>query len=250
MTMRLQILSDLHFEFHKDDGLGFLRRVPIAGDVLILPGDIVVFKKGIDALEIIANKFKNKHIIYVKGNHEYYGSEFKDRFRPLDKLIKSAPHFHILENNRIDIEGQEFLGCTLWFRDDSNNIFYKHELSDFHIIKKFTQKVYARNKQSIGFLNENVNENSVIITHHVPSGYVKQVWPFWYANDKNNMARFFICDMTDLILDKQPKLWCFGHTHISCDIVMPCQGTRLVANPLGYAYEANSDYRDDFTVDV
>ena len=39
--MRVQLLSDLHFEYDDDGGEAFARRVEVAGDVLVLAGDIL-----------------------------------------------------------------------------------------------------------------------------------------------------------------------------------------------------------------
>ena len=41
--MRLQLLSDLHFEFHRDGGRSFVDSLDPGGiDVLVLAGDIAV----------------------------------------------------------------------------------------------------------------------------------------------------------------------------------------------------------------
>ncbi|GAB1537707.1 hypothetical protein NUACC21_03600 [Scytonema sp. NUACC21] len=65
--MKIQILSDLHLEFqpfhipHTD------------ADVFVLAGDINLGKKGVAwAVENIPSK----PVIYVLGNHEYYGAAY------------------------------------------------------------------------------------------------------------------------------------------------------------------------------
>jgi predicted phosphodiesterase len=65
--MRLHILSDLHVEFEAF--------VPpsTSSDVVILAGDIHVGNRGVDWAKAT---FPNQPVIYILGNHEYYGKAF------------------------------------------------------------------------------------------------------------------------------------------------------------------------------
>ena len=54
-----------------------------------------------------------------------------------------------------------------------------------------------------------------------------------YAESPIN--RFFVSDETPLILDKKPRLWVHGHTHLTCDYMLG--ETRVVCNPHGYPKE-------------
>jgi predicted phosphodiesterase len=71
--MKLQIMSDLHFEMHADGGAELIRDLdPTGVDVLVLAGDITMARH----YEDLANVFKPlarkyRHILYVPGNHEY-----------------------------------------------------------------------------------------------------------------------------------------------------------------------------------
>jgi len=112
--MKLHILSDLHFEFGK-----WPRQVDvntINADVTILAGDIGVGLQGLEwALSI------DRPVIYVMGNHEFYGQ------RPMEHHWRKArekvadTHVLLLENDAILIadpqhpgEQVRFLGATLW----------------------------------------------------------------------------------------------------------------------------------------
>ena len=65
--MKVQYMSDLHLEFAD-------MPIPdVAGDVLVLAGDIHVGANAIPWIEQCAHVFKD--VIYVLGNHEYYGQK-------------------------------------------------------------------------------------------------------------------------------------------------------------------------------
>ena len=69
--MNIQIASDLHLEFHKTQPAGYSGIEAVTGaDVLILAGDIAL---GTNAVSV----FKDwpVPVLYVAGNHEYYGSD-------------------------------------------------------------------------------------------------------------------------------------------------------------------------------
>src|SRR5690606_16443232 len=66
--------------------------------------------KGVDwALQTI----KGKPVIYVLGNHEFYGATIQKLIHKLKEKTKGT-NIHILERDVITIEGVNFLGCTLW----------------------------------------------------------------------------------------------------------------------------------------
>lgn len=77
--MNLSIVSDLHLEF-----ADFLPATAQA-DVVILAGDIGLRSNGIDWA---AHHFPNQHVIYVAGNHEFYGSDRRALTRDLKSKCK------------------------------------------------------------------------------------------------------------------------------------------------------------------
>jgi len=80
--MKIQLLSDLHNEFlrsgridlnHKWSGL-----IPeVETDIIVLAGDI---DTGINGVEWAVKESERlaKNIVYVLGNHEFYGHEYSD----------------------------------------------------------------------------------------------------------------------------------------------------------------------------
>ena len=104
--MKLHILSDLHNEisyYTPDDASN-------KADVIVLPGDIGKHDQGIYwAREM----WKNHEIVYVSGNHEFYGSRRKNVLA-MQRIAAKKTGVHYLENDEIVIAGVRFLGCTLW----------------------------------------------------------------------------------------------------------------------------------------
>jgi Icc-related predicted phosphoesterase len=234
--MKIQIASDLHFEFYDAradiyDFVSNLRHGLDAFNLTINPPDILVLAGDTStkgtlpiALEILSDYYPE--IIYVLGNHEFY----KSSIRNVREMV-----------NNLNIKN---VGSTLWFRDDPKNILYQDRMNDFWTIEDFKHNVYQENLKAIGFLNSEVNKDDIVITHHVPTNL--SVSPKYKGSTLN---RFFTCDMTDLIMERQPKFWIHGHTHNSCDHIMG--NTRIICNPYGYfEHEANEEFKYDLTIEA
>lgn len=79
-------------------------------DVVILAGDI---GKGLKGLEWGREAFDDVELVYVAGNHEYYGGalgHLTDKLRA--RAVELGVHF--LENDATVIGGVTFVGATLW----------------------------------------------------------------------------------------------------------------------------------------
>ena len=110
--MKLWILSDLHVDVN--------RRFPFElptphpdHDVAIVAGDIC---QGLaEGVRFIASQGLNaKPVIYVGGNHEFYGHDRHGELAAGRAEAARHPNIHVLERDSVTIEGVEFLGCTLW----------------------------------------------------------------------------------------------------------------------------------------
>ena len=67
--MRIHILSDLHLEFEA------FQPKDVHADLIVLAGDIHTGKNGI---KWIFKAFPERPVIYVLGNHEFYGQKFRN----------------------------------------------------------------------------------------------------------------------------------------------------------------------------
>ena len=113
------------------------------------------------------------------------------------------------------------------FSYEKKNDWYKHMLADFNVIEGFEDWIYPFNKECVNYLNDTVEEGSIVITHHMPSN--KSVSKAFLTSHLN---RFFVCPMDDLIEQRRPALWIHGHTHDSKDYKL--YNTRILCNPFGY----------------
>ena len=240
--MRIRLLSDLHFEFHSDDGASFIKSLDSNADVCALAGDIATYT----ILDSVLDKFCKKfpEIIYVTGNHEYYGSSREKVHSKLQRLQREHSNLHFLNRNIVNIHGQRFLGTTLWFPYTAEAIKYRNWISDFYQIQSFKDWVGEENKKNVSFLQQEMVEGDIVITHHLPA---EQSIHKQYKGSPYNC--FFLCDMKETILKKKPAFWFHGHGHKSANYNLG--KTRVFCNPFGYLrYEENSEFKSDLNIEI
>lgn len=225
--MRLLLLSDLHFEHHCDTA-EFVSKLDNDVDVLVLAGDIDTYDQIEDTLGLFCQRFT--HVLYTPGNHELYHSSPAAVDAIRTRCLKRHPNLDWLQNELAVINGQRFLGGTGWFREDPMSFMYEKNMGDFNVIKDIKPWVYEEQARFEAFLNDNLQEGDIVITHHLPSEIC--IDPFFKGSVLN---RFFVCDYSDLILDRKPSLWMYGHTHFEQDLKLG--DTRLLCNPRGYPNE-------------
>ena len=105
--MKIYVLSDLHTEckpFLPDP------QATEEAEVIVLAGDI---NPGLDGIIWAREAFTDKPIVYIAGNHEFYGQHWDDLLGQLRETAR-AHDIHFLENETAMIKGVRFLGCTLW----------------------------------------------------------------------------------------------------------------------------------------
>ena len=96
--MRIHVLSDLHQEFGEFD-------VPsVECDCVVLAGDVSTKQQG---LKWIVRRFPEVPVIYICGNHEFYG----DKLPQLTERLRAATrgtNVHFLETNRLKLAASNF----------------------------------------------------------------------------------------------------------------------------------------------
>ena len=230
-------------------------------DVIVLAGDLAPYTKGLVAK---LSEFWDAapHIVYVLGNHEFYGGEIDDaRARLADECAETG--IHLLDPGMVRIEGTRFIGATLWTdlalygkADESGaHRRLRRGISDFvgairHHGRNFsTWECVRRHWAARHFIEEElaraelVGERAVVITHHAPSP--RSIRP-WFQGDPLNPA--FASDLDRLIERYQPALWIHGHMHDPVDERLG--KTRLVANPAGYAHERKRGFDPALCIDL
>jgi len=248
--MKLHILSDLHLGFQGMEK-------PRAGDadVVVLAGDIARPKEAVAwALGF------DKPVLYVPGNHEFYGFRMQDAARELQQL-SSGTHVQVLDNRALVLGGVRFLGTTLWsdfrlfkeaglqaramdeaqrFMRDFSRIRTGSPLAEAVLAPSDTADLFAANVRWLeGELSRSHPGPTVVITHHAPSP--RSIHPR-FADSLLNAC--FVSDAEHLLDASRVRLWIHGHTHDSFDYLL--NGTRVVCNPRGYAKDGvNENLRFD-----
>jgi predicted phosphodiesterase len=271
--MKLHILSDLHLEFGK-----WPRRVDINAidaDVTVLAGDIGVGLMGIEwALTI------QRPVIYVAGNHEFYGQRPMGELRDKARAKAAGTNVHLLENEAVIIDGVRFLGCTLWTdfcllgQGEQERCMREaaEDMTDYSAIlvaqrggfgrrhrERLTPKqVVEMHEESRGFLQMALDQNplengdewerTVVVTHHAPCAT-----SLGNGNDEPEDIDCAYASRLETLV-AQADLWILGHTHTCVDYVVagaaPGRG-RVVANQRGYIGAAVvAEFRPDRVVDL
>jgi Icc-related predicted phosphoesterase len=234
MYMKLQIMSDLHLEF---PGSKYKYLENAGADILVLAGDITSLEN-IDAARNEIGWFCSNwdKVVYVPGNHEFYGTSPTIALANLRILEQEHPNLNCIIT--------KIHTTTLWFGDDpSVTDRHKRSLNDFKKISDFEPWVYEENTQARLILRREVQIGDIIVTHHAPS-YMSV--PTKYSGSILN--RFFVSDCEDIIEAHQPSLWIHGHMHDSTDYLI--HNTRVVCNPKGYPHEPNYKFDSSLVISI
>lgn len=243
--MKLYLVSDLHLEFAPFDAARHEQAWREA-DVIVLAGDIGKWCQGI---KWAREAFGDKPVIYVLGNHEYYGHNWL-KLIPEAREVAREHKVHFLEDDAVTIDGVRFLGCTLW---TDFKLFGIAEqvgcmrateavLNDFRrvrsgppIWKLTAAQTRDRHLLSRAWLEEELATadpaRTVVVTHHFTDR--GSLAPY-YASDP--VSAGFGSQLAPALLARA-KLWIHGHTHTSFDYTLPDEGdsaTRVICNPRGY----------------
>jgi predicted phosphodiesterase len=250
--MKLNILSDLHLS------QGELPVPENDADLVVLAGDIARPERAIGWASRIA-----KPVLYVPGNHEFYGGSIEGTVAELKRLA-SGTRVRVLDDEAVVIDGVRFLGTTLWtnFRiagEGEARAAAMHEarrfMRDFSVVRMggatFTPEasttLFTRHA---AWLEDRLAEPhrgpTVVITHHAPSP--KSVHPRFEGSPLNAC---FVSDAERLLDGSRVRLWIHGHTHDSFDYEV--NGTRVLCNPRGYAkggVNENAFFDPGLTIEV
>jgi len=253
--VKLNILSDLHLS------RGAIDLPQTDADVVVLAGDIA---RPVQAVSWAAGF--TKPVLYVPGNHEFYGGNIAGTVDELKRLC-AGTHVHMLDNEAIVIGGVRFLGTTLWtdfllFGEGATQAAAireaMHFVYDFKLIQAepggavlFTPAdAAALFRRGAAWLQERLAEPhagpTVVITHHAPSR--NSIHPRFAGSLLNTC---FVSDAEYLIDGSGACLWIHGHLHDGFDYRV--NGTRVVCNPRGYAMNGVNENRyfdPHFCVDV
>jgi len=237
--MRVQLHSDIHFEFHKDKGDSFISSLDPSGvDLLILAGDVINLGSTEQHESLVRLCELFPIVVYVPGNHEYYGTSFTKGDFVLKTLQDKISNLTVLDNSITTIEGKRFFGGTMWFGDKDPNVFmFQRYMNDFSLIKEFLPEVFNRHRLFLEML-EDFKEGDVVISHHLPC--IRSV-PAEYKASRLNC--YFLHEMSSWIMERKPDVWVHGHTHSSSNYEI--LNTRVYCNAFG-GYDPNPRFIENF----
>jgi predicted phosphodiesterase len=249
--VKLGIVSDLH-----------LSRAPQRApendaDLYVLAGDI-----GRPEPAMAWASALGKPVLYVPGNHEFYGGSLPGVLQEL-RTLAAGTQVQILDNASVCLGGIRFLGSTLWSDylldgdGDGRETAVREALEKMHDFRRihlderrqalFTPLDAAalcrRNAAWLAWqLRLPFNGPTVVVTHHAPSA--RSVAPHFLGSPLNAC---FASHLDHLMGRPDVACWIHGHMHHSVDYEL--RGTRVVCNPRGYARE-EGDENPCFDIDL
>lgn len=253
--MKVNVLSDLHLS------LGALEIPHNDADVAVLAGDIARPKEAIGwAVRL------GKPVLYVPGNHEFYGGSIAGTRAELRERC-AGTSVRVLDDDEIILDGVRFLGSTLWtdFMLHGAGVARSAAMRDgSRFMRDFTRirvgdgpdalftpaesaALFDRHSRWLAAKLAAPHAGpTVVITHHAPSR--RSIHPR-FADSPLNAC--FVSDAEHLLDGSRAQLWIHGHTHDSFDYAV--NGVRVVCNPRGYAKDGvneNPLFDANFQVDV
>ena len=208
--------------------------------VCILAGDTAEGMRGVNwATMNIPNHI---HVLYVPGNHEYYGHDYFELNRNFAAHNRANnTNTTVLLNEVVEIGGVTFAGTPLWtdfclYGDAPKaELDWKDGLNDHTWIKYggrriISSDVIALNQEALNFLRS--VEADVLITHYAPE---LSETPRWKGHP---LTPGFLTKVPPNI-HKKFKYHIHGHSHTNFDYETP-YGTRVICNPRGYFMESNT----------
>lgn len=230
--LSFDLVSDLHLDMWDDKASSMLEAIEPTSDTLVIAGDLCeAINLNPEWIHILSHKYRL--VLYVPGNHEFYGSSPESAREILDSRVADARGWFILDGTEFSFGLKTFTGTTLWFSNQPGNQLHAKYMSDFWVIEGFDPWVYKEHERAKKLLARTTSE--VWITHHLP------LWNSVHSKYAgSNLNRFFVGDISDVLQKhkRPPKVIVHGHTHESRDYM--AGDIRVVCNPHGYPGEASS----------
>ncbi len=251
--MKIRVLSDLHLEFQD------WNPPDAQADIIVLAGDI---HSGTRGVEWARRQFPVTPIVYVAGNHEFYGRDLQETLSDLEKAGRRFG-VDVLHGRGVVIGGVRFLGATLWtdfalHGADAHLIARAMSearcgMSDFSVIRHGAHGLFrpeharTMHLEQVSWIRESLADEfpgpTILVTHHLP--HPRSIHRKYRGSSLNPS---FASDLSQLV--RPPvTVWIHGHTHESCDYIE--EGTRVICNPRGYGpSELNAEFDPILTIGI
>lgn len=241
-SVRIRYMSDLHL------WPGFAKTIqpPLTedGEILVVAGDLAN-NPGL-AREWL--KQIPTPVIYVFGNHEFYGHDFNEAFAEYRKALTGLDHVHLLERDTVTVGGVRFLGATMWTNFDENPVLaqeaeqgmndYQYITAQGELLK--AQAVAERHNVTVEWLRQTLadgdSKRTVVVTHHAPSR----------LSGHRRLCPAYCAQLDNLVLDRGPAVWIHGHLHKTAEYALG--DTLVVSNPFGYGWPGANEVNPAFDI--
>jgi predicted phosphodiesterase len=219
-------------------------------DVIVLAGDISESSCGYSILDQYGDC--KKPVIYVAGNHEYWGTTIEEAKTKRKELFKDSNIIE-LDNDFKIIDNIVFIGATLWtYLANPILGLMASRTKDFIKIKDLTPEIWnGMHLDSLKFIEDAIklpnfkDMKKVVVTHYLPSK--KSISPR-FKDEPLNCIFSSNCDYL-MHQDPAPDIWIHGHTHDSFDYMNG--KTRTICNPYGYwGHITNRKYNPELLIEV
>jgi predicted phosphodiesterase len=234
--MKILHLTDLHLEFNKNlIDFSSVINTKVA-KVVVLTGDIA---GGTHSLPFIKHLISLGYIvIYILGNHEFYGHDIDELINEWRKISKNIDNFHFLEGDSVVIDDVEFFGTCLWTsvgtrnKDEFADPLLKYHIKDFSSIKNWSvEKMKDRFYSSFENLQQMIDKSNankkVVLIHYLPS--YESIHESYFGSPQNPL---FASELGYYFAYSDVKGIFHGHTHTKCDYFLGDCFVRC--NPYGY----------------
>ena len=247
--LKIDYISDLHLETRPSQVDSIIEAFDLLknrGQVCVLCGDIYPIKYAEqhpnynplnELLKYLHTKYE--HVVYAKGNHEFYG------------LNAISVYDYVQKNHRhVEIQRIEFGGKTTWI----------YNILDWYALPPRFPEIKITDSRQIGATTEEYilacdylrynadaswkdalmhmkyiageDANKVVVSHFLPN---KKSIAEEYKNSVDNA--YFLVDRTKEIKQGGVDVYIHGHTHTAMKYQL--DKTRVVCNPYGYPHEGN-----------
>lgn len=214
-------------------------------EICIIAGDNSNFGENggtiTDMLKEMCLRFKE--VIYVPGNHDYYGTSLVRLLSKLKTKMIDHSNFTLLQGGQyVDRGDVRIIGATLWSEIAPEETFNVKELmNDYQFIRTGsirnpyerkltihdTIMLHRAHVEAIRKAMVEWSEDTIVVTHHAPS--MLSIDPKYASSNINSAFA------TELTLEKWPNYWIHGHIHRAQSYLH--NGCNIVCNPGGYPTE-------------
>ncbi len=230
MTVRIQIISDIHLEKYLNSYIDPLSIITPSAEILVLAGDISRLYVSTGLIKFLTELSKHFQVIlYVLGNHEFYYDKGETKLE-INQLIEKAqmlekivPKLHVLQKKSVRIGNLCIAGCTLWSEIKINfpRFIPIHGMTTQKYKEYFSSDLAYIHKM-IKYCEKN-GLKLVLITHHCPIGMNLN------RNTNPYLDSLYTSSLEDLMDGTKISTWICGHVHYNFDYITK-NGTRLVCN--------------------